>query len=182
MLKFYFYLWFNWSIRLTLTTLLYSIVFASIVTFYIYFKQGFPAFNDEVNNALLSIWQFWFLTLGNVALLVALFSGMKYIFNHCYNGYSLELYSCEDIKVREKIEDVGYGDLVKVWRKWFMLIIWLTGVQMIFSLAISTIIGIHESVFVWFNSLILYGFILISGYFSFIILSAKSKKIRLSIC
>lgn len=182
MSKFYFLLWLRWAIRLTLSTFVYGAVLSLLVTGYIYFKQGLPSFDEKVSLALFDIFSFWFMILGNIALLLALFRGMKYLFNRCHNGYVLELSSCPEEGSVELIENVGYGDLVKVWRKWFMLIIWLSGAQMIVALAFSALFFSSESIFSWFNIYILYGFILLSGYFSFIILGARCKRVRISKC
>ena len=182
MSKFYFLLWLQWAVRLSFSTFLYGTFFSALVTGFIYFKQGFPALNSEVYLALFDIWSFWFLILGNIALLLALWTGIKYIFNTCHNGYILQLFSCEQEGGVELIQSVGYGDLVKVWRKWFMLIIWLSGAQMVVALAFSIIFIPNESIFAWFNIYILYGFILLSGYFSFIILGARCKRVRISKC
>jgi len=182
MSKFYFLLWLKWAIRLTLSTLIYGVLLASIVTGYIYFKQGVPSLDEKVYLALFDIFSFWFLILGNIALLLALFRGMKYLFNRCHNGYVLELSTCPDEGNVELIENVGYGDLVKVWRKWFMLLIWLSGAQMVVALVFSYLLFDSELIFSWFNIYVLYGFILLSGYFSFIILSARCKRVRISKC
>jgi len=182
MSKFYFLLWSRWAIRLTLCTLLYGAFLSSIVTGYIYIRQGLPPLDEKVYLALFDIFHFWFLILGNIALLLALFRGMKYLFNTCHNGYVLELFTCPKDGSVELIQSVDYGDLVKVWRKWFMLIIWISVAQMIVALVFSVLLFSSESIFSWFNSYVLYGFILLSGYFSFIILGARCKRVRISKC
>ena len=182
MSKFYLLLWLKWAFRLTISTLFYGGLFAFIVTVFIYFRQGLPTMNLEVYKALFAIWIFWFVILANIALLLALFRGMKYLFNNCSNGYNLELYPCENRAASEPIQSVGYGDLVKVWRKWFMLIIWLSGAQMVVALAFSMLFIPSASLFSWFNIYILYGFILLSGYFSFILLGARCKRVRVHKC
>jgi len=182
MSKFYFLLWLHWAFRLSISTFIYGSFFAILITLFLYIKQGLPTLTAEVYTALFDIWSFWFLILGNIALLLALFRGMKYIFNTCHNSYVLELFSCENEESKELIESVGYGDLVKVWRKWFMLLIWITGAQMVIALALSAIFISNESIFTWFNIYSLYGFILVAGYLSFIIFSAKCKRVRIKKC
>jgi hypothetical protein len=131
------------------------------------------ALESEIISALGEVFSFWFVLLWSVTLLLALFRGMKYIFNSCSAGYRLEVYSCEDTKRRELLEVVGYGDLVKVWRKWFMLLIWLVASEMIVASFFTA---------AWFSIAMLYGYILVAGYFSFMILSAKCKRIRIAKC
>jgi hypothetical protein len=108
-----------------------------------------------------------------LTLLLALFRGVKYIFHSCNGGYRLELLYCEKEKSHQAIEIIGYGDLVKVWRKWFMLMIWLVASQMIVAL-----LFIEE----WFSIFMLYAYILIAGYFSFMIFTAKCKRVRVKKC
>ncbi len=179
MSKFYLFLWLKWAFRLTISTIIYGAVFAFVITGYLYVKQGLPTLNSELYKALFSIWNFWFLIVANLALLLALFRGMKYIFNNCNSGYVLELLTCNQ---KEIIENIGYGDLVKVWRRWFMLIVWLTGAEMLISLLLTLMFIPQESIFSWFNIYLLYGFIILSGYFSFYILIAKCKQVRIRKC
>ena len=132
MSKFYFFLWLRWSLRVTLCSTLLASALALAITSYIYINQSMPALNSEVFEALLNIFKFWFPIVWSLTLLLALFRSLKYIFNICFAGYELKLYSCDGKYI---LEDIGYGDLVKVWRKWFMLIIWLVGSLMVLSLA-----------------------------------------------
>lgn len=136
----------------------------------------------ELKQALFEITKFWFLILWSVTLLLFLFRTLKTIFNNCQNGYKLQLLTCSKEGKTDVIEVVGYGDLVKVWRKWFMLIIWLVGAQMIIALLISYTINSYETIFDWFNIYVLYAFILLAGYFSFMILSVRCKRVKLVKC
>ena len=138
-----------------------------------------PALNSEVFEALLNIFKFWFPIVWSLTLLLALFRSLKYIFNICFAGYELKLYSCDG---KDILENIGYGDLVKVWRKWFMLIIWLVGSLMVLSLAYTYMFTSYSGVFEWFDIYWLFGFILISGYFSFIMMSARCKRVKVAKC
>ncbi len=178
MYKFYFLLWLKWAFRLTLCSVLLSTFFSILITFLIYVNQGIRTLNAEILTALGTIFMFWFSITWSVAILIALFRSLKYIFNNCYVGYSLNLKSCQN----ELIKSIGYGDLVKVWRKWFMLLIWIIGAEMIIALAFTYTFSSYKSIFEWFDIYILYTLILIAGYFSFIILSSKCKKIKLVKC
>lgn len=177
--KFYFFLWLRWAIRLTLCSVAFAALFSFLVTFYIYISQGMSALDRDVSKALLEVFSFWFALFLNATLLLALFRGMKYLFNTCIYGYKLILLSCD---TKEEIKVIGYGDLLRVWRKWFMLMIWLVGSFMIISLVFTYLFSSYGGVFEWFNIYWLYLFILASGYLSFIFMSARCKSVKLSRC
>ncbi len=184
--RFYFFLWLQWAVKLTLYTCVLAFFIAGFITAVIYINQGLQPFNSDVKMALLAIFKFWFVLSWNLALLIILFRSLKYIFNKCIQGYKFNLLTCpkEDKKdgTREVILEIGYGDLLKVWRKWLMLLIWIVAALMVFTLIIMKIFSTYESIFDWFNIYVLYIFILIAGYFSFIILSMKCKKVRIGKC
>jgi len=176
---FYFYLWFYWALKVTLNSLLTAAVFSLIMTFFLYIQQGAIDLTSEVIDALLDIAIFWFPIFWSFVLLIVLFRSVKYIFENCFDGYKFQLLSCNKTKV---ISSIGYGDLVKVWRKWFMLLIWLSAIEMIFALVFTKVFTSYESLFEWFNIYILYTFILIAGYISFIVIASKCRQIRISMC
>jgi len=182
MSKFYLSLWFFWAMRVILCTLFLATIFALLLTSFIYIKQGLPSFDSKIMTALLEVWKFWFAIFLNIAVLVALFRSVKYLFNHPHAGYILKLKECQKEQGEEYIEVVGYGDLVKVWRKWFMLLIWLVGSLMVLALGLTYLFTPYESLFSWFNIYVLYFFILIAGYLSFIFLSNRCKNIRIVKC
>ena len=179
MSKFYFLLWFRWALRVSINSVFLASLLSIIITIFLYIKQGAVTLNLEVLEALFEVFMFWFPLTWSVTLLLTLFRSLKYIFNNCNNGYELKLLECNKNDV---IEYIGYGDLVKVWRRWFMLMIWLSGVQMVFALGISYIFSIYDAVFDWFNIYILFLFILSSGYFSFILLGGRCKKVKVVKC
>jgi len=160
-----------------------SLSLASIITFgitlFLYFSHGMQTLNSGVYGALFDIFKFWFPIVWSVSFLFALFRSIKYIFNSCINGYKLKLLTCSN---KEYIDVIGYGDLVKVWRKWFMLIIWLSVAQIIFTSIFANLFTIYKHLFDWFNIYWLLGFVLISGYLSFILLSSRCKRVRLKKC
>lgn len=182
--RFYLILWFRWATRLTLTSVVSAALFSSIITSFIYVSQGMPTLSGEVSQALFDIFKFWFPIVWSITLLIALFRGLKYIFNTCINGYELKLFTCKSAKDEddEIIESVGYGDLVKVWRKWLMLNIWLIGSFMILGLVYTNLFTSFNGVFEWFNIYWLFGFILLGGYLSFILLGARCKKVKVAKC
>lgn len=180
MTRFYLLLWVRWVVRVTLCSVGLALLFSLFVTFYLYLKQGVPTLDNEVWSALFQIFKFWFFILWNFTLLIALFRSLKYIFNQCNASYKLVLFTCQ--KQGSSIEVVGYGDLIKVWRKWLMLLIWLVGVAMILAVAIVTLFTATTTLFEWFNIYILYLFVLVAGYFSFILLTARCKLVKVKKC
>jgi len=146
--------------------------------------QGMQPLEVAIKRALLTVFGFWFFLSWNFSLLIILFRSVKYIFNRCIHGYELKLLGCPSKENKEQgvISEIGYGDLVKVWRKWFMLMIWIVAAQMIVVVIMMKLLSGYENVFDWFNIYVLYIFILVAGYFSLIILSMKCKKVRIVKC
>ena len=179
MAKFYFLLWLRWSARVVTCSVLLAYFFSLLITVYSYLSSSQPTIDVQVFNALREVLEFWFPIVWSLTLLFALFRSLKYIFNTCINGYKFELYNC---KGDELIKYIGYGDLVKVWRKWFMLNIWLVGAMMIIAIVFTTLFSSFNGIFEWFDIYWLSGFILASGYLSFILLGARCKKVKLSKC
>jgi hypothetical protein len=178
MIRFYNRLWFSWFIRVSLESVFFASIFSLIITFFLYLKKDMPQIDSEVLKALYTIFLFWFGIVWSVTLLLALFRSIKYIFNRCYYGINFKLTSC-DTKVY--LEEIGYGDLVRVWRRWIMLLIW----GVLFLSIVATIIlklVYNLDFFKWFNIYILYLFIIISGYFSFIFLPFRCQKVKVSRC
>ena len=178
MYKFYLKIWSKWVLLLTVISISFAVIISIFITTLIYVNQGIVPLTQEVVIALSDIFKFWFPIVWNLALLIALFIGLKNIFNSCYDGYELKLLTCK----KETIEIIGYGDLVKVWRKYFMLLIWIIATEMIISLSFTYLLSDYNNLFDWFNIYILYIFVLISSYFSFIILSSKCKLIKVQKC
>ncbi len=186
MARFYLFLWLGWAVRVTLCTLVLASILSSLITTLIYFNYGAASINSEVGTALFDIFKFWFPIAWSISLLIALFRSLKYIFNSCIHGYALKLLECQSKQAKQKeaeiLDNIGYGDLVKVWRKWFMVIIWLVGIQMIFALFFTYLFSVYESVFEWFSIYWLFGFVLSSGYASFILLGARCKRVKVKKC
>lgn len=167
MSRFYFFLWLRWAVKLSLNTISISIFVTFVITFITYAKLGFVSLDNDALKALYDVYKFYFGIVFSLSLLLILFRSIKYIFNQCIAGYELKLLDCSS---KDVIENIGYGDLVKVWRKWFMLLIWLVAFCMIVTL------------FNFFNIYALFIFILLSGYISFIILISRCKKVKVIRC
>lgn len=172
-------LWLRWAARLTICSVLFAAFFSLLATLFIYFSQGMPQLRDDVTLALFEIFRFWFALFWSLGILISLFRGLKYIFNSCINGFELKLLTCD---ATQTIEPVGYGDLVKVWRKWFMLLIWLVGSFTVLAIVYTNFFTSYSGIFEWFDIYTLYGFILLGGYFSFIIMSSRCKRIKIAVC
>jgi len=166
--KFYLLLWLKWILRISLCSIGLALFITLTITIALYINQNMPPLNSSIVYALFDIVKFWFPIVWSFTLLIALFRSIKYLFNKRINNFELQLLDC---KYREKIEFIGYGDLVKVWRKWFMLLIWLVVIEMI----LSTIL-IDE----WFNIYWLFIAILVAGYFSFVLLGNRCKRINIT--
>jgi hypothetical protein len=138
-----------------------------------------PIVNKDIFFALMSVFKFWFPIVWSMALLLSLFISLKYIFNSCDGKYSFRLLSCNAL---DEIDPVGYGDLIKVFRKFLMLIVWTSAIFVIVIFMFMKIFQGMDSLFDWFNIYWLYVFILISGYFSFILLPLRSKNVKVKKC
>jgi len=184
MQRFYFELWLYWAVRAVLCSLFFAAVFAFLITVALYMKQGMPSLSEDVQGALLELFRFWFFLSLNIAILLALFRSVKYLFNRCHAGHMLKLKACSKQEPQSEgyVENIGYGNLLKVWRKWFMLLIWIVGSFMVFALIITYIFTSYEALFDWFNIFILYAFILAGGYLSFIFMAARCKSMRIVKC
>lgn len=177
--KFYFILWFRWALRITLCSVISAAALSSVAVVVTFISYGMPAPSAELLRALYDIFEFWFILFWPMGLLLALFRSLKYIFNVCMGGYELKLLTCDSA---ETIETIGYKDLIKVWRKWLMLNIWLIGSFMVVAVFITNVFLSFKGIFEWFNIYWLYSFILVSGYLSFIVMSAKCKKVKVVRC
>lgn len=179
MLRFYFFLWLYWVLRVMLCSVFLASTLSFFLIIYVFINQNMPQLTDEVIKAIFQVFSFWFPIFLSLTLLIALFRSLKFIFNHPFAGYELKLLECNSY---EQIDIIGYGDLIKVWRKWFMLIIWLVGVQMIIAIVFTNFLSTYDGFLDWFNIYFLALFISFAGYFSFIILSAKCKRVKIIKC
>jgi len=175
--RFYILLWLKWFIRVSFCSILIALFISSAVTIYIFFKTSPDSLDGNVLKALFDIERFWFALSFNFAFLFVLFRSIKYIFNKKLDGYEYKLYNCS----MQNIDVIGYGDLIKVWRKWFFMLIWFSAVEMVIVTIIFYLFGIDE-LFSWFNIYVLYSFVMIAGYFSFILLPSRCKRVRIVRC
>lgn len=182
MSKFYLSLWLKWSVHLSSTSAFLAGLFSFFITLTLYINQGAVALNASVLQALLDVFLFWFPLVWSITLLIALFRSLKIIFNRCFHSYEMKLLICKKEQNSETIDVVGYGDIKSVWRKWLMLIIWLVGAQMIVALIVTKLFTSYEAIFDWFSVNVLYGFILVAGYISFVLLSSRCRLVKVKRC
>ena len=111
-----------------------------------------------------------------MTLLVSLFRGLKHLFNHCYEGYVLKLFTCNG---EELIETIGYGNITPLFRKWMMSMIWSISTLMIFSFIVSYFL---LNSYNWYNIYVMYIFILISGGITLPLMGYRCKGVKLQEC
>ena len=177
--RFYLFLWLKWAAYVTLYSLISASILSALMTLFIYIYRGFPALDSEMYGALFLIAKFLFPLFWSLTLLLALFRSLKIIFNFCISGHQMKLLSCKDT---EYLEAIGYGDVLPVWRKWFLLLIWLASAQMILALAFTYFLSDFGGVFEWFDIYWLFGFVLFGGYFSFMVLASRCKRVKIKQC
>jgi len=175
--RFYFRLWFLWAVRFLFCSIFFALLFASLITSILYLKQGALSLNKEILEALFLVLKFWFPIALSFSILLALFRGLKYVFNKNIYHHKLVLLDCKD----NFIDDIGYGDLVKVFRKWLMLLVWIIAS---FIVVMIVVIKLFTSLnfLLFLNIYTIYILILLAGYFSLILLSSKFKKIKVIRC
>ncbi len=176
MRRFWFKLWLSWAVRFSVESILFASAFSFVVSAAIYYLKGMPDLQSDVLYALSDIFRFWFAIFWSMTLLLSLFRGLKYLFNHCYEGYVLKLLTC---KGAETIETVGYGDITPLFRKWMMSMIWSISTLMIFSFIVSYFL---LNSYNWYNIYVMYIFILISGAITLPLMGHRCKRIKLQIC
>lgn len=179
MSRFFLLLWLKWAVRLTLCSTFFAVLFSSFITLFIYFLRGMPSLNSEIYVALFDIFKFWFPILWSLTILLAEFRGIKYLFNRCINKFELKLLTCRG---DEALQTIGYGDVLRIWRKWLMLNVWIIASFMIFALVYTNLFTSYNGVFEWFNFYWLYAFILLSGFFSIVLMGLKCKKVKIATC
>jgi len=179
MRKFWLLLWFDWVVFVTVSSLFFASIIDFILTLSIYILKDMPTLESETLNALGAIWMFWFSILWSGTLLLSIFLSMKRFFNKCYDGYKLQLLTCKDFEV---IDIVLLGDIVKVWRKWLMVLIWAIATEILFVSVVRYFLGLGLEFWVWFNMGWLYLFILLAALSSLPLMAVRCKRVRLRTC
>ena len=180
MSRFYFSIWLHWVVRVLFCSIIGGAILATLVTALLYINKGLPSLSAEVWQALWQIFLFWFTILLNLSVLFALFRSAKYLFNRCHAGYKFVMTACP--KEQSIIEVVGYGDIVKFWRKWLLLLVWIVASITLLIWVVSFAFIESGSFFAYFSVWWLYGFILIAGYPSFVLIGSRCKQMRIKRC
>lgn len=176
MRKFWFYIWSRWVLFLTLESVAVAAVLALVVTFVTYYLKGAVKLDTEVTKALFELFRFWFALLWSVTLLISNFRSLKILFNRCHNGYVFKLFTC---KGDEIIENIGYGDLVKVFRKWLMAMIWFVAALLVVTFFINSFVFHKEG---WYTIYLLYVYILLSGGLNIALIGYRCKRVKVMRC
>jgi len=179
MTRFYLRLWLFWFFQVSILSLGTAAFGDAAVTAGLYLYRGAPALDASVLEALWEIAGFWFGIIWSVTLLWALFVSLHRILERCYAHRKFILLTC---KGDERITPVGYGDIVTLWRRWMMLLIWLVAAQLILMVGIRVVLGFEKALQEWFDIYWLYGALMIAGALSFPLLATRCKRIRVSQC
>jgi hypothetical protein len=182
MLKFYTLLWLFWALRMIFVSLLIGALLSILITSFLYLREGSPALSTQILSAVFDIFYFWFLLLLNLAIPIALLINTKYIFNSCINNISLKLISCAKEEQGEFISEVGFADILTVWRKMLFLIVWISAIFVLVSFLYFYLFSTADSFFEWLGVFYIYGFILLGGFFALILLTNRSKNVNLHSC
>ena len=177
--RFYLALWVRWVLRVALESIGFGVVLTAGIVMYVYMQKSPQTLSQEIMDAFGVIFGFWFGIVWSATFLLALFRSVKFLFERCYAGYRFVLYDC---KLKERIERVGYGDLVRVWRKWFMVLVWISAIVMVFvSIFLRFVFGISE-VFAWFDIYTVFVIVSLSGYVSLWLLPLRCKRVKVERC
>jgi hypothetical protein len=92
------------------------------------------------------------------------------------------MYRLFECKSQDYIDPIGYGDLVPIWRRWFLSLIWISAAQIVVATVVMRLVFGYETVFAWMGSVELLGFVFVAGLFSFMLLGTKEKKVKVVRC
>ncbi len=178
MRRFWLSLWTYWAVWLTLFSVTAGLFLAAMITLSLYLLKGAPSLESEVVSALQDITLFWFGLTWSITLLIALFLVVKRLFYRCIDHRQLTLTECSG---RESIQKVGLGDIIRLWRKWLMAIIWATAAQAIIVIVLRYLFGIPD-LLSWFSVYWLYLFVLIAGLITLPLMEARCKLVKVGRC
>ncbi len=178
MIRFYFLLWLHWVGVLLLQSIGSAFLLTLIFVAWIYFSKD-VALNKDVIDALVSLFSFWFWVIWSATFVASLFFAFKSFFNHCYAGYVLKVIDCNS---HVALEHIGYSDLIQIWRKWLMLLIWITAFFIIvLSILLYALFEI-QTLFSWLNLTIMIVLAICSAFFALFFLRFRTQKIRVERC
>ncbi len=178
--RFFLLLWIFWLAYVVFWSFVLGSLLATVITLFLYIRSGMPEFTDAVVYALLDVGHFLFMITYNIALLIVLFLSIKQLFKRCFDRWRLELIGCLEYKT--VLSDIGYGDLIHIWRRWMMYLVWFSAFFMIVNLIFSKVFGEFHSVFEWFDIYHLYSYIAIGGFFALRQITINSKYVKVKSC
>lgn len=122
--------------------LLYSVAAAAVAdgaaVGVIYLLKGAPQLDTSVYGALEAIARVAFVPLWCAALLWAHLMVTRRLFSCCLGGKRLILLTC---KGDERIYPVGLGDVLPIWRRFLMLIVWTVALEAVLVVGIAALFG-----------------------------------------
>lgn len=178
MRRFWLGLWAYWAMWSTLFSVLSALIIAFAITLGLYLLKGAPALDGTVWSALFEIARFWFALLWSFTLLLALFLVVRRLFYRCIDHRRLMLHACDGSEVMMK---AGTGDVIKVWRKWLMAMIWATAAEIIIVIAMRHLAGFGD-LLSWFSVYWLYLFVLIAGLITLPLMQARCRLVKVGRC
>ncbi len=178
MRKFWLGLWTYWAVWLTLFSVSAGLFLAAMITFSLYLLKGAPSLEPEVVSALQEITLFWFGLTWSITLLIALFLVVRRLFYRCIDHRQLTLPECSG---SGSIKKADLGDIIKLWRKWLMAIIWATAAQAIIIIVLRYLFGMAD-LLSWFSVYWLYLFVLIAGLITLPLMQARCKLVKVAAC
>ncbi|MBN2896974.1 MAG: hypothetical protein JXK05_13905 [Campylobacterales bacterium] len=131
-------LWLYWLWWVLLYSVAVAAATAAVLVGVIYVLKGAPALDADVYGALEAIARVVFVPLWCAALLWAHLMVTRRLFACCLGGRRLILLTC---KGDERIYPVGLGDVLPVWRRFLMLIVWIVAVEVLLLVGVTSLWG-----------------------------------------
>ncbi len=178
MIKFYSLIWLRWIVFLGVYTVAVSLFLDFFLTLFVYIKKGFPSLNEEVLDALKTVFKINFYIVFNISFLISIFLAFKHIFYVCTDNYNFVLLNC---KGDEEI-DVTFSELVKVFRKFLFALIWLSAVAVLMVSIVARFVFGFTSMSQWFNIYILISIVILNVYLILFIMPHRCKKVKVRRC
>ncbi|MDX1295028.1 MAG: hypothetical protein R3302_02100 [Sulfurimonadaceae bacterium] len=179
MRNFWFGLWASWALWLTVFSVTAGMIASALITLSLFVVKGMPELSDEVWLALWEIGRFTFPIAWSIALLIGLLLSVKRLFYRCIGGFEMTLQSCDGETL---IEQPGVEDTLKLWRKWFLAIIWVVAAQVIGGVLLAYLFGSGESLMGWFSIYWLYLFVLVAGLATLPLMGIRCKMVKVRKC
>ena len=179
MRRFWVGLWWRWALWVTLISLLWAAGASVLLTFGLYLYKGMPPLEKGVVTALGDIARFGFPVFWCFAFLAAFFRSVRRLFGHCIDHFRLTLLSCDG---ETRIENPGSADTVRVWRKWFFVIIWAVAAEVIVAALLHFPFASGGGAMGWFSLYWLYLFVLLAALATLPLMGARCPFVKVERC